>query len=64
MAAKTKKFRDDELVEAVQPCFITVEGITYSFNPGKQRLRGNHPAVKSNPDAFQAVDPKPAGDAA
>ena len=56
MPRKTEKFRDDQLVEAVQPCFITVDGLTYSFNPGRQRIRANHPAVKSNPDAFQAID--------
>jgi hypothetical protein len=51
-----KKFEPHQLVEAVQPCFITVEGVTYSFNPGKGRIRADHPAVKSNPDAFQALD--------
>ena len=53
---KKKTFKPGQLVEAVQPCFITVDEVTYSFNPGKQRIRADHPAVVSNPDAFQALD--------
>ena len=57
MPIKKKKFEDDQLVEAVQPCWVTVDGVSYSFNPGRQKIRASHPAVRSNPDAFQAVDP-------
>jgi transcription antitermination factor NusG len=55
MKAKDK-FKPGQMVEAVQPCFIDVDGVTYSFNPGRQRVKAEHPAVQSNPDAFQALD--------
>lgn len=58
---KKPKFRDDELVEAVQSCSIDVEGVTYDFNSKSKPVRASHPAVKSNPDLFQAIDPKPEG---
>jgi len=54
-----KKFDKEQLVEAVQPVAVTVEGIDYIFNPGRQRIRASHPAVVSNPELFQAIDDRP-----
>ena len=53
---KETKFQPTDLVEAIQPCAITVDGQDYVFNPGKQRIRASHPAVQSNPAMFQKID--------
>jgi len=57
-----QRFKPGQLVEPVQPCAIDVEvdGVIQSFvfNPGRSRVRSDHPAVKSNPGLFKALDPE------
>ena len=58
---KTARFRPSQMVEPIQPTAIDYEanGVTISgvFNPKHSRLRGDHPAVLSNPDLFRPVQP-------
>jgi len=58
---KTVKFRPGQMVEPVQPTAIDyeVDGVLMSevFNPKHSRLRGDHPAVVSNPGLFRPVQP-------
>ena len=46
------KFKPDELVVAKHPTAIEAEGRQYVFNP-KDKIRGDHPAVLSNPRLFK-----------
>jgi hypothetical protein len=59
---KRSKFKPGQLVEPIQPVAIDVEvdGVFQShvFNPGRSRVRADHPAVRSNPDFFKALDPE------
>jgi len=59
---KRSKFKPGQLVEPIQAIAIDVEvdGVMQShvFNPGRSRVRADHPAVQSNPNAFKALDPE------
>lgn len=61
MARQAKKFRPNQMVEPVQPVAIDyeVDGVVISgtFNPKHSKLRGDHPAVLSNPGLFKPVQP-------
>ena len=60
------KFRPGQIVEPVQPIAIDYEldGVIISgvFNPKHSKLRGDHPAVVSNPSAFKPVQEEEAGE--
>jgi hypothetical protein len=52
MATKTKRFADDDLVEAWQGFAAQLkDGTTASFAAGTQ-LRGHHPVVREHPENF------------
>ena len=56
---RKQKFEPDQWVEAIQAMSLDVDGITYDFNSKSRPVRASHPAVQSNPDMFQALDPRP-----
>jgi hypothetical protein len=55
MKRKTK-FRPGQMVEAIQSCSVDVEGVPYTFSSKSKPIRGDHPAVQSNPDLFRAIE--------
>lgn len=55
MKKKDQQFEPGQMVEAIQPCSMDVDGIAYVFNPGT-RISSDHPAVKASPQLFQALD--------
>jgi len=59
---KQQKFRPAQMVEPIQPTAIDYEAdgilIAGIFNPGRTRLRGDHPAVQANPALFRPIDPE------
>ena len=50
-------FNPKQWVRAKQSCSIQVDQDEYTFTSKSQPVKGNHPAVLSNPDLFEAVDP-------
>ena len=56
MRRKAKQFRAGQMVEAIQSCSVDVEGIPYTFSSKSKPIRGDHPAVQSNPDLFRALE--------
>lgn len=66
MRTKTR-FNPKEWVRAKQSCSVQVGDDEYTFSSKSQPVKGNHPAVMSNPDLFEQIDPDyepPAGNAA
>lgn len=59
---KQAKFRPNQIVEPIQPVAIDydVDGVLISgvFNPKHSKLRGDHPAVQSNPGLFKPLQPE------
>ena len=67
MRTKATRFHQKEWVRAAQSCSIQVGNDEYTFSSKSQPVKGDHPAVKANPDLFVPVDPDyepPAGTAA
>ena len=54
---KQAAFNPKQWVRAKQSCSIQVDRDEYTFTSKSQPVKGNHPAVLSNPDLFEAVDP-------
>jgi hypothetical protein len=54
---KQQKFHPRQLVKVTQACSIDVDGVEYTFSHKSDPVRAEHPAVKSNPDLFEPVDP-------
>lgn len=50
-------FHSKEFVRAKQSCSIQVGDAEYTFSSKSQPVKGDHPAVKSNPGLFEPVDP-------
>jgi hypothetical protein len=57
MKTKPHKFHAKEWVRASQSCSIQVGPDEYTFTSRSQPVKGDHPAVKSNPGLFEPVDP-------
>ena len=53
---RNNPFNPREFVRAKQSCSIQVGADEYTFTSKSQPVKGNHPAVLSNPDLFEAVD--------
>jgi hypothetical protein len=52
------KFHPRQLVKAKQSCSLDVDGTPYTFNSKSQPVKADHPAVQSNPELFEPVDPE------
>jgi hypothetical protein len=50
------KFKPGQMVEPIEACSIDVDGVAYTFNRGKTRLRADHPAVQAAPQLFKALE--------
>jgi hypothetical protein len=51
------KFHPKEWVRVKESCSIQVGDDEYTFTSKSQPVKGDHPAVKSNPGLFVPVDP-------